>query len=128
MEGKADREVPPSRRTIRPSLRSAEALWLKMKFRWKSSATTISIFCCASPISPVRPACPLPSTLSFQRVPSLWIQPPSAFVFPMVGALFFIFLGFVTWSFRDVAYRHSQKFEATRHHETGVDEFGHTKI
>ena len=51
-----------------------------------------------------------------------------AFVFPMVGALFFIFLGFVTWSFRDVAYRHSQKFEATRHHETGVDEFGHTKL
>ncbi len=51
-----------------------------------------------------------------------------AYVFPLVGALFFAFLGFVTWSFRDVAYRHSHKFEATRHHETGVDEFGHTKL
>ncbi|MFJ4221601.1 hypothetical protein [Curtobacterium luteum] len=50
-----------------------------------------------------------------------------AYVFPLVGALFFAFLGFVTWSFRDVAYRHSHKFEATRHDETGVDEFGHTK-
>lgn len=50
-----------------------------------------------------------------------------AFVFPLCGALFFTFLGFVTWSFRDVAYRHSHKFEATRHDETGVDEFGHTK-
>jgi hypothetical protein len=51
-----------------------------------------------------------------------------AVVFPIVAACFFALLGFVTWSFRDVAYRHSQKFEATRHHETGVDEFGHTKI
>ena len=39
----------------------------------------------------------------------------------------FALLGFVTWSFRDVAYRHSNKFDATRTHETGVDEFGHTK-
>ncbi|MFJ3384146.1 hypothetical protein EDF24_2185 [Curtobacterium sp. PhB130] len=51
-----------------------------------------------------------------------------AFIFPVVAAAFFAFLGFVTWSFRDVAYRHSNKFEATRTHETGVDEFGHTKI
>ena len=50
------------------------------------------------------------------------------FIFPVVAAAFFMFLGFVTWSFRDVAYRHSNKFEATRTHETGVDEFGHTKI
>jgi hypothetical protein len=51
-----------------------------------------------------------------------------AFIFPVVAAAVFTLLGFVTWSFRDVAYRHSQKFEATRHHETGVDEFGHTKL
>ncbi|MEN0102576.1 MAG: hypothetical protein AAGC90_06590 [Curtobacterium sp.] len=51
-----------------------------------------------------------------------------AFIFPVVAAAFFTLLGFVTWSFRDVAYRHSNKFEATRTHETGVDEFGHTKI
>jgi hypothetical protein len=49
-------------------------------------------------------------------------------VFPIVAGSLFTILGFITWSFRDVAYRHSQKFEATRHHETGVDEFGHTKI
>ena len=51
-----------------------------------------------------------------------------AFIFPVVAAAFFAFLGFVTWSFRDIAYRHSNKFEATRTHETGVDEYGHTKI
>jgi hypothetical protein len=51
-----------------------------------------------------------------------------SFIFPVVAGAFFMLLGFVTWSFRDVAYRHSQKFEVTRHHETGVDEFGHTKI
>lgn len=51
-----------------------------------------------------------------------------AFIFPVVAAAVFLLLGFVTWSFRDVAYRHSHKFEATRHHETGVDELGHTKI
>jgi hypothetical protein len=54
------------------------------------------------------------------------IAPP--IVFPLVLAAVFALLGFVTWSFRDVAYRHSNKFEATRTHETGVDEFGHTKI
>ncbi|PYY34591.1 hypothetical protein DEJ16_00580 [Curtobacterium sp. MCJR17_055] len=51
-----------------------------------------------------------------------------AIVYPIVAACFFTFLGFVTWSFRDVAYRHSHKFQATRQHETGVDEFGHSKI
>jgi len=54
------------------------------------------------------------------------IAPP--IVFPLVGAALFALLGFVTWSFRDVAYRHSQKFDATRTHESGVDEFGHTKL
>jgi hypothetical protein len=53
------------------------------------------------------------------------IAPP--IVFPLVGAAVFILLGFITWSFRDVAYRHSNKFEATRTTETGVDEYGHTK-
>ncbi|PZE24027.1 MULTISPECIES: hypothetical protein [unclassified Curtobacterium] len=50
------------------------------------------------------------------------------FIFPLGAAAVFTFLGFVTWSFRDVAYRHSHKFDATRTDETGVDEFGHTKI
>jgi hypothetical protein len=53
------------------------------------------------------------------------IAPP--IVFPLVAASVFIVLGFITWSFRDVAYRHSPKFEATRTDETGVDEFGHVK-
>jgi hypothetical protein len=53
------------------------------------------------------------------------IAPP--IVFPLTAAAVFILLGFVTWSFRDVAFRHSNKFEATRTDETGVDEYGHTK-
>jgi hypothetical protein len=49
-------------------------------------------------------------------------------LFPLGAAGVFALLGFITWSFRDVAYRHSHRFDATRTHETGVDEFGHTKI
>lgn len=33
--------------------------------------------------------------------------------FPMIAAGVFILLGFVTWSFRDVANRHSHKTDAT---------------
>lgn len=50
-----------------------------------------------------------------------------AILFPLIAGATFTLLGFVTWSFRDVAYRHSQRFEATRTNETGVDEFGHVK-
>lgn len=32
-----------------------------------------------------------------------------AWVFPMIAAFVFISLGFIVWSFRDVANRHSQK-------------------
>ena len=32
-----------------------------------------------------------------------------AWVFPMIAAVVFVALGFVVWSFRDVANRHSQK-------------------
>ncbi len=32
-----------------------------------------------------------------------------AWVFPLIAACVFIALGFVVWSFRDVANRHSQK-------------------
>ncbi|MHB1171720.1 MAG: hypothetical protein ACYCZY_04360 [Lacisediminihabitans sp.] len=42
-------------------------------------------------------------------------------VFPILAAAVFISLGFVIWSFRDVANRHSQKFtrartDGTEHH------------
>ncbi|HEY0258400.1 MAG TPA: hypothetical protein VGC18_00995 [Lacisediminihabitans sp.] len=32
-----------------------------------------------------------------------------AWVFPLIAAVAFIFLGLIVWSFRDVANRHSQK-------------------
>jgi hypothetical protein len=36
-----------------------------------------------------------------------------AWVFPLIAAIVFIFLGFVMHSFRDVANRHSHKTDAT---------------
>lgn len=33
--------------------------------------------------------------------------------FPLTGAIIFTILGFVTWSFRDVANRHSQRTHGT---------------
>lgn len=44
-----------------------------------------------------------------------------AWVFPLIAALVFVALGFIVWSFRDVANRHSQKTggSAANGHSTG---------
>jgi len=44
-----------------------------------------------------------------------------AWVFPLIAAVAFVALGFVVWSFRDVANRHSQKTggSAASGHGTG---------
>jgi hypothetical protein len=43
-----------------------------------------------------------------EELAPLWLP---AWGFPLIGVLGFATLGFVCWSFRDVANRHSQKLE-----------------
>jgi heme/copper-type cytochrome/quinol oxidase subunit 2 len=43
----------------------------------------------------------------------------SPFAFAGIAVAVFVALGFVTWSFRDVANRHSQKTSASNSHTAG---------
>ena len=51
------------------------------------------------------------------------IAPPAAI--SAVFGVFFLFLGYVVWSYRDVANRSPRKASTQAHHEAPVDEFGH---
>ena len=51
------------------------------------------------------------------------IAPPV--VISAVFGLFFLFLGFVVWSYRDVANRSPRKASTQAHHAGPIDEFGH---
>lgn len=44
--------------------------------------------------------------------------PVPAIVYPLIAAVIFTFVGFVIWSFRDVANRHSQKTRGSTGHDS----------
>jgi hypothetical protein len=51
------------------------------------------------------------------------LAPPA--VIAAVFGVFFLFLGYVVWSYRDVANRSPRKASSQAHHDGPVDEFGH---
>lgn len=53
------------------------------------------------------------------------IAPP--IVIALTFAVFFLFLGYVVWSYRDVANRSVRKASKLAHHDTAIDEYGHPK-
>ena len=52
-----------------------------------------------------------------EEAPAPLILPPIAFA--GIAAAIFIILAFITWSFRDVANRHSDKTSGDDHHRAG---------
>jgi hypothetical protein len=60
----------------------------------------------------------LTSVLAEATAHPTWLPP---FVFPIIAFLIFLFLGVVTWTYRDVANRHAYKASTTHHddHEHG---------
>ena len=50
---------------------------------------------------------------------------PTKSIIAATFGLFFLFLGFVVWSYRDVANRSPRKASTQAHHAGPIDEFGH---